>query len=250
MKIIDINGFVGYIKKRIQPGMSVEELLRRMDQSGVDETVAWNTISSRQIFGGNEEMTQIAKESNGRIHACYMVHPRLDGFQMPKAPEFMEYLKANRPAAVTIRPTTHGYPLTAQYCGELMEVLQELRLPVILASSKEFGDFKRDIPVLAKQFPKLPMVVHTDGYTHCMFNYICMKDTENIILGVGKMCSLGELDNLVQVYGSHRFVLSSTAGCQASGGLGMIYMGRFSQEDKENILGGTWQKLQEGVKWA
>lgn len=250
MKIVDINGYVGYVKKKIQPGMSVEELLRRMDQAGVDEIVAWNTISSRQIMDGNAEMLDIAAASGGRIHPCFMVHPRLDGYQMPKAPEFMEYLKKNRPAAVTIRPTTHGYPLTSIYCGELMEVLQELRLPIIMGSSKEYGDFKRDIPQLAKEFPELPIVVNTEGYTHCMFNYICMKETENVVLGVGKMCSLGELDTLVQEYGSKRFVLSSTAGCHAGGGLGMVYMGRFSQEDKENILGGTWQKLQEGIKWA
>ena len=58
-----------------------------------------------------------------------------------------------------------------------------------------------------------------------------------------------ELDNLVQQYGSHRFVMGSTAGCISAGALGMIYMGRFSQEDKENILGGNWLRLQEGIKW-
>ena len=67
MKIVDINGYVGYVKKKIQPGMSVEELLRRMDQAGVDEIVAWNTISSRQIMDGNAEMLDIAAASGGRI---------------------------------------------------------------------------------------------------------------------------------------------------------------------------------------
>lgn len=249
MKIIDVNGSLGYAKKTIQPGMTPEELIRRMDQSGVDESVAYHNISIRQIQEGNKEMSDIAAASNGRIKACYMVHPRLDGFQMPKAPELLKYLKENRPAAVTMRPAEHGYPLSSLYCGELMEALQTLRIPVIMNNTKAFGDFQKDIPQIAKEFPELPIVVHQRTYTTCMFNYISMKNTENILIGVGGMGAFSELDNLVQQYGGHRFVLSSTDGCLAAGGLGMIYLGRFSQEDKENILGGNWLRLQEGIKW-
>ena len=64
------------------------------------------------------------------------------------------------------------------------------------------------------------------------------------------MGAFAELDHLVNTYGGHRFVISSTAGCISAGALGMVYLGRFSQEEKEMILGGNWQRLQEGIKWA
>lgn len=250
MKIIDVNASVGYEKKKIQPGMAAEELVRRMDQCGVDVSVAYNTISLRQIQEGNAEMDEIAAASGGRIQSCYMMHPRLDGFQMPKAPELVEYLKKNRPVATRIFPADHVFPLDKLYCGELMEVLQSLRLPLILNNTKAMGDnYAMTIPKIAMDFPELPIVMVVRGFETCMLNYTCLKNTENIILGVSAMCAFGELDNLVQQYGSHRFVMGSTAGCISAGALGMIYMGRFSQEDKENILGGNWLRLQEGIKW-
>ena len=201
-------------------------------------------------MSGNEELRQIAEASNGRIKACYILHPRLDGVQMPKAPDLLEWLRRDRPAAVTIRPADHGYPMTDLYCGELLEVLQELRMPLLLSNSaKVFPEFDTRIPALAAEFTELPIVVSVNTYTTCMFNYICMKNTENILLGVGGMEAFSELDHLVNTYGSHRFVLSSTAGCLAAGALGLVYMGRFSQTDKEAILGGNWQRIQEGIQW-
>ena len=250
MKIIDVNGSLGYVKKTIMPGLTPEKMIQQMDQSGVDVTVAYHNVAIRQLQEGNAEMSQIAASSGGRIETCYVVHPRLDGFQMPKAPELLEYLKQNRPSAVTVFPADHGYPLDKLYCGELMEVLQTLRMPLILKNLKAMGDdFKLAIPRLAKEFPDLPIVMVVRGYTTCMLNYICLKETENITLGVGGMCAFGELDNLVQEFGGHRFVLANTAGCLTAGSLGLVYMGRFSQEDKENILGGNWLRLQEGIKW-
>ena len=69
-------------------------------------------------------------------------------------------------------------------------------------------------------------------------------------LGIGGIGSFGEVDHLVNTFGAHRFVVSSTAGCISAGALGMVYLGRFSQEDKDMILGGNWQRLQEEIKWA
>jgi predicted TIM-barrel fold metal-dependent hydrolase len=170
---------------------------------------------------------------------------------MPKAADLLDDLRRDRPAAVTLRPAEHGYPLDKLYCGELMEVLQELRIPVLLYNNATaVPEFMTRIPTIAKEFPKLPIVVIETTYTTSMFNYVCMKETENILLGIGGMESFGEVDHLVNTFGGHRFVVSSTAGCISAGALGMVYLGRFSQEDKELILGGNWQRLQEEIKWA
>ena len=250
MKIVNVNGEIGYPKKTMVPGRTAEELIRRMDVDGVDECVAYHHIAVRQIQEGNAEMKLIAEASGGRLKPCYFVHPRLDGVQMPKAADLLEELRRDRPAAVTMHPADHGYPLDKLYCGELMEVLQELQIPVLLDNRSRVPEFMTRIPTIAKEFPKVPIVVNEVTYTTTMFNYVCMKETENILLGIGGMGSFGELDHLVNTFGGHRFVVSSTAGCISAGALGMVYLGRFSQEDKDLILGGNWQRLQEEIKWA
>ena len=72
----------------------------------------------------------------------------------------------------------------------------------------------------------------------------------NIYFNLGFIENASELNQLVREYGAERFLLGSTAGLLTGGGMGLVYMGEFTEEDKQKMLGGNWQRLQEGIQWA
>lgn len=247
MKIVDINGCIGYDLKKVAPATKPEELIREMDRSGTDCAVVWHTRSLMQVIDGNADMKAIAEESNGRFLPCFMVHPYMDDIQMPK--DLAGYLRKHRPACVTISPKNHKYPLMSRYCGEMLQALEELRIPLMLRLS-EVENYQEKVLEIADEYPDLPIVIARYGYTFSMFIRTAMRTAKNIYFNLGFIENASELNQLVREYGAERFLLGSTAGLLTGGGMGLVYMGEFTEEDKQKMLGGNWQRLQEGIQWA
>lgn len=246
MKIVDINGCIGYDLGKVAPAVKPEDLIREMDRSGTNQAVVWHTRSLMQILDGNAEMQAVADASDGRLLPCYMVHPYMDDIQMPK--DLKGYLKKHRPACVTIAPKDHKYLLASRYCGEMLQALEELRIPVMLRLS-EVENYQERVLKIADEYPDLPIVITRFGYTFSMFIRTAMRTTKNIYFNLGFIENASELNQLVREYGADRFLLGSTAGLLTGGGMGLVYLGEFTEEDKQKMLGGNWQTLQEGIKW-
>lgn len=246
MKIVDINGYLGYTLGKVEPAFTKDDLLREMDRAGVDTSVVVYFRSVMQVLDGNADIKEIADNSNGRIQACFMVHPYMDDIQMPK--DLKCYLKENRPAAVTMHPKEHKYPFVSRYCGEALKALEELRIPLFLDVGNVPG-YDEKILQIADEYPNLPIVITKQGYTTSMFMRTALRTTKNIYLNLGFIENAGELPQLVHEYGAERFLMGSTAGSIAGGALGLVYLGGYSKEEQELMLGGNWQRLQEGIKW-
>ena len=247
MKIVDINGCIGYDLKKVAPAIRPEELILELDRSGTDCAVTWHTRSLMQVLDGNADMQAAADASGGRLLPCYMVHPYMDDIQMPK--DVKGYLSAHRPACVTISPKNHKYPLTSRYCGEMLKQLEELRIPLMLRLG-EVPNYEEKVLEIADEYPNLPIVITRFGYTFSMFIRTAMRTTKNVYFNLGFIENACELNQLVREYGADRFLIGSTAGLLTGGALGLVYLGEFTQEEKEKMLGGNWQRLQEGIQWT
>lgn len=247
MKIVDINGCIGYDLKTVAPPVMPETLIRELDRSGTDCAVVWHTRSLMQILDGNADVQAAADASRGRLLPCYMVHPYMDDIQMPK--DLKGYLRKHRPACVTIAPKNHKYPLISRYCGEMLQALEELRIPVLLRTSTVPG-YDEKVLAIADEYPNLPIVISHYGYTCSMFLRTAMRTTKNIYVNLGFIENASELNQLVREYGADRFLLGSTAGLLTGGAMGLVYLGEFTQEEKEKMLGGNWQRLQEDIQWT
>lgn len=248
MEIIDINASFGYQPDEILPKRTPEQMLERMDTAGVTSCVAYATRAIIQFAEGNAETLAVSASSGGRIAPCLVLHPYMDGIQMPKADDLSALLRRVRPAAVRIFPSQHKYLLTEFYCGELMEVLQQLRIPVMLNLKGKSG-VDRDLPELSARFPQIPFVLMDADHGTSLQSRMLLQKRKNIYLNVGFMDGVAELDQLVRDFGAERFLFGSSAGCISDGALGMVYYGRFPQEAKQAILAGNWKRLQEGIQW-
>ena len=250
MKIIDTNAILGYVAGKTEPQHTVEDLIQKMDTSGVDAAVAYHSRSSIQVMPGNDDMQKIAEASQNRIKACWVLHPYLDGVQMPKADDLMALLKKKRPAAVRLIPKEHRYLLNDFYCDDLFAILDELRIPVLLNFRADVYYPLETLPKVTEEHPNIPFVLTDVCHKNSVLTWNLLRKRKNVYFPVGYMCGTGELDQLVNVFGADHFLFGSSDGNNHSGALGLVYQGRFSQEKKESIFSGNWERLQEDIRWV
>ena len=253
MRIVDVNCFVGIDLKEIRPEVTPEELLARMEVSGVTQSVTYYTLAEQQIRLGNEEMDRIAAASGGKILSCWIASPYMDGVQMPLPEDYLKLLREKRPAAVRLDPVNQLYPFDSFFCDELLAVLDELRIPTIVTHGKGKGAFTillQKLPEIAAQFPHIPFILTNASHTTELATYMLLKKRPNVYFATGFFCGAGMLDQCVERFGADRFLFGSSVNNIAAGSLGLVYMGRFADSEKEKIFHGNWDRLQEGIKWG
>jgi predicted TIM-barrel fold metal-dependent hydrolase len=250
MRIIDINATLGYVPGRTEPPDTVESLLRQMDIAGVESAVAFYNRSIVQIMPGNRDMQEMADNSNGRIKACWLLHPYMDGVQLPEPEKLLQLLKEKRPAAVRLMPLQGRYLLNDFYCDELLEILRTLRIPVLINYRSDMDYPLEILPKITEEYPEIPFVL-TDAYhKSSVLVRTMLRKRKNVYIPVSYMCGASELDQLVNTFGPDQFLFGSSDGNVQGGALGLVYQGRFSPEAKEAIFSGNWVRLQEGIQWG
>ena len=248
MKIIDINMMVGP-----QPAPARYEdaqgLIRIMDDYRITIGVVCHSAAQMTPWQYNAEMTRISQESDGRIQACHLLDPMLGEKSEPGEGTLIERLKANRPSAVRMMPQTQNYPLDSFFCGEILEVINELRLPLLLDSS-EAPNFK-DMPKLAQDFPDIPIVILRKYFRSSRSLTPLLTKLSNVYIDVNIIIDTGYLEELVnERCGSEKLLLGSGLPLHVpAGGLSMVHYSTMDEYDKENILFRNWERLQREVRY-
>ena len=161
MKYIDINTMTGchLYKTRCN---TPDELISYLDSYNAYSAVTVHSESTVNPQKYNDEMTDIAKNSGGRIRACLSIDPMLAENSLAGTGDLANRLKTLRPSAVRLYPKTQGYPLDVFFCGHILDVLNALRIPLFIAEN-EMPD-PREIATAAAAYPDLPFVLLRNSF--------------------------------------------------------------------------------------
>jgi predicted TIM-barrel fold metal-dependent hydrolase len=248
-EITDINAGIGYI-----PGVKTRfddpaGLLSAMDTYHISHAVVFHTDAQRDAVRGNALALEASRESGGRLSPCYILRPDLGGSEIPSADVLYKQLQKERPAAVKLYPNSNGYVLDEFYAGELLDVLNQLRLPVLLDTDQKPPYDK--IPALAKSYPGIKFVILRQPINQTRFTRALLKKTENVYFDASIMIDTSFLEEAVEELGSGRVLFGSGMPLYLpAGSLGLIIYSRFSDADKTAIFSGNWRRIQEEIKWA
>jgi predicted TIM-barrel fold metal-dependent hydrolase len=248
MKIIDINVQVGPSMAPVRFN-AVPGLMVHMDKYRISAAVVSHTAAPMNPWVYNEEMTRIARESASRIMACHVLDPLLAEKSEPGSGTLAARLRTLRPAAIRMLPRTTNYPLNAFFCGHVLSVLNELRLPLLLGP-EETPAFA-EIPALASEYPDLPIVLLRQFFNCARAAAPLIEKLDNVYIDANVLIDAGFLDELVNDRGSRDKLLfgSGLPVHEPAGGLGMILYAQISDHDKENIMHANWERLQEGIRY-
>ncbi|MDD3926618.1 MAG: amidohydrolase family protein [bacterium] len=247
-KITDVNCSLGYpvgVRPRFH---DLNGLLQAMDTYRISESVAFHTEALRDAIMGNRLAREAAGESVGRVSSCYVLRSDLGGSEIPAQEELLAQLRAERPAAVRLYPRADGYILDAFYAGELLEVLNELGLPVLL-DPDQYPPYE-SLPALAASFPNIKFVLLRQRINQTRYTRPLVSKLENVFFDISIMIDTCFIEEAISKYGSGRFLFGSAMPQYLpAGALGLILYSRISDDDKAAILSGNWRSVQEGIRW-
>jgi len=247
-KIIDVNVMLGPWKSPTRYS-TAEGLYKYLDDYRIAAAVVYHSAAQMNPWEYNGEISRIAGESGGRLRACHVLDPMLVEKSEPGEGTLLERLKANRPAAVRLLPRAQKYPLNAFFCDQVLGVLNELRLPLLL----DAGEMPpvEDIPVLARDFPDMPIVILRHYFNNSRSLTPLLVKLSNVYIDMNITIDTGYLEELVnERCGSEKLLFGSGLPHHVpAGGLSMILYSTIDERHKKNILHANWERLQGGIRY-
>jgi predicted TIM-barrel fold metal-dependent hydrolase len=246
MRITDINCMIGHWSTRRRKFKTSDELLAVLDKYRISDCVAYHSTAVWSPNRGNSVMKELAEKSSGRIKACYILEPNLGSSVMPEADQLICKLRREKPSAVRLDPVSKRFRVDDFYCGELLEVLNELEMPVLFDADQTPGfDY---LPTLAKTYPKIKFVILRRGFNESRYIVPIIRKLNNVYFDTSIMIDTGIIEEIVNKYGSEKLLFGSGLPFFVpAGAISMILYSRIKDNDKENILYKNWLSI-EGVK--
>ena len=241
MKIIDVNAMMGPwmfpVRYKDEAG-----LISYLDTYQITSAITYHSGAKLDPYEFNPLMSQIAQNSKNRISACHVIDPILYTDEMLNR-DLIKY----KPSGVRMFPKTGRFILDEFYCSHILSVLDKLHMPLFL-DSDEAPDHK-DLPVLAKQYPNIPIVILRPPFNNSRFIVPLLTKLDNVYFDMSIMINAGFLDELVnEIKAGGKLLFGSALPHHVpSGSLGMILYADISDNAKEAILHNNWERLEGGI---
>lgn len=128
--LIDINSYIGHWPFRPLRGNTLEDLLQRMDEFGVDKSIVANIngIFYKDAQRANEELDKMVKSKTifqDRFIPFATINPVLPWWE-----ESLNTCHQNGMKGIRIYPIYHEYDILDPRCIELVKAARDLKMPV------------------------------------------------------------------------------------------------------------------------
>jgi len=204
--LIDAHNHLGGPDKGDGKSQSVSDILMAMDASGIEKAV---------VFPFNEADPGISfSRTNSFIAEAMHAHPdRLIGFCRldPNAgkdavSELMRSVSEMGLKGLKLHPSSQDFPLDHPALNDVLDLAQELGVPVIFDSGKRLSP-PAGIAALAVRFPRLNIIMaHMNLYEESI---AAAEGSPNIYLGTTGYFNLRRLGMAIARLGADRFVEGS-----------------------------------------
>ena len=245
MKIIDINAVIG---KAVYPHgpATAEQLLRAMEQYGIDRSVISHELSKMDHKRGNDAAAAICGEHSDKFGFCARIDPGLSGRSLGGDEDLVAELEKAAPECIAIGPTEQKVPFTPFYWDGVLSAADRLNMPVLLDEPCELPLF-RDLPEVAASYNHAKFVVCGAGLTHYRAILSLIKNTENVYFTTAKMLDNRQIEDICAQGGAGRLLFGTGyPDIPQSGPLGLVAFADIGGADKERILSCNWEAIGYG----
>ena len=186
-----------------------------------------------------------------RLHPVWAILP-LDTGELGTMSEFLDAMKAHGVRALTALPSKHKFLLDKISCGEILDTMADLGIPLLLPMSESSGGRSSWALVadVLMATPTLKVIAMQSGPwgEDRQFRPL-MREYPGLILETSKYELDGGIAELCKKYGPQRMVYGSGFPQIALGGALLTAMhADITSDDAALILGGNLETILEEVK--
>lgn len=251
MTVIDMSGYFGKWPFWPIKHTTRESLISLLDREGIDQCVV---ASTRSIFvncqAGNIEVDDLARNSNGRIHAFAIINP----VDEKSACEILQDAHQRGMKGFRLLPQYHRYHLDDDpVLHEVLALGQELGMtlviPIRLILHWGLPQLDvREVNSIAGEFPQLNMVISGVNYGEFRDALAVMRRHSNVGFEISCMQMVDGIEILVNKVGAERVYLGTGLPLMyPTPGMYKILKAQITEREKELILGSNASRLLSGV---
>ena len=183
------------------------------------------------------------------MHPCWIILPP-DSPELPGPETLLEEMRHCGIRAVRVigKYPAGGVPLEVPWMGAWYEALADRKIPLLLDmnhASPFYNEFPwPTIHEICETFPNLRLVLLCAGYRVQRYLYAMLAKHKNLYVDLSFYCLNGGIEDLVQRFGSDRFLFGSYLPYYTPGGPKFaITYADLPLEDRQKLAGNNLQRL-------
>lgn len=241
--IIDINAYLGKLPNRRAIAPSAEELIKLMDEAGIDIACVSSTKSLYYDFReGDRELLNKLSSFKDRLVGFACVNPMYE-----EARELlMEEVEDYGVKGLKLHPQHHGYSLENKFIQWIFEEAARFRVPVLIPirvqAASESPSYLAPVKVekveaVAERFPDLKLLVGGVTYWELFEVTSAMRRHENMFIELSFFDTYKGIEALVRKLGNSRIFFGSGMPINQPEVIkALVEEAEISEDDKRMIL--------------
>lgn len=230
---------------------SVAQLTAEMDNRGIAEALVYHASASSYSPGvGN---ASLAAEISGvlRLHGSWVVFPQHTD-EMPSPNLLVEAALATGIRSVRMFPPRHRFLLSDWSANELLEKLNEHRLPLFLDYERTHWaenvvDYS-SVFRICKDFPALPLVLVREGIGSARYLYPLLERFDNLHIEISYYQPPCGLEDISKKFGAKHLLFGTGLPIYEAGPvISMLSYSEISSEEKRMVAGDNLRSLLQAV---
>ena len=245
MKIIDAHCHIGEGRYK---RLTASELIALMDENDIEKAVVCPVEEHITVYNreGNDYILQAVKEHPDRLIGFATVNP----WYGDRAVEELRQAIGEGLRGLKLNSTLQGYFINDELVYPLIEIAQELDIPVYFHTATPIFSLPLQLADLAGEFPEVRFIMgHAAASDFWIDAAPAAKMHDNIFIESSLRSGSAVLRNLVDELGAERLMFGSDTPCSTMAvELAKIDSLELSPANKEMVLAGTVLKVLGGVE--
>ncbi len=244
-RAVDVNCAIGRGVDRKLKFESADELVSYLRKYHIARGMVTSLMAANwNLRDGNE---WLLKQADGReeLSPCVVLSSHLGTSELPSADELRVWLKRHGVKSVRLYPAAGNYQLDGFYAGALLELMDELRMPLLI----DWGEINTvTFPQACADFPHIPFVLLGAGFRVSRLMYPLLEKRHNVFFDICKFADYGLLEEIVMKFGAERLLFGSGMPMSNPGGaITRVCLAEIADKEKVAILGGNWRRIEKEV---
>ncbi len=222
------------------------DVIKVMERCNIKEAAVYHcsALEYHPVCGNARLMDEIKQYPF--FHPVWVLLPGATG-EFEKGEKLLESLKNNNVKLVRIFPGAlkHNFSVSKWNCGELFDLLDSNRIPLLV----DISDFTWDELVeIAQSYKNMPILFTRVGYRNDRNMYRILEKYENVYLETSFYKEFLGIEKITEVFGAHRLIFGSELPVHSGGSaVTLVTHAQISMEEKQMIASGNIKKLIQNV---
>lgn len=223
------------------------DIIGRLSECGIKEALVYHNLSvNGNPLLGNDLIIEETKGYNS-IYPVWALLP-FTTMELGSPYEIREGLIKNKIKGVLLSPSTHGFVLSDWCCGDLLEMIESLRMPVFITIEKDIS--WNELQAILSSYPNLSIILRGAHYGSSRVLYRLLDKHSTLFVETWSYQLFFGMEEVVSNFGPGRMIFGSNTPVYTPGAsVAPIILSEISLEDKRKIASGNLKELLGGINY-